>query len=202
MSYLATARGPAAEAFLQQAAERHGSLLNLHVVLSHLPEMAQHFEAMTADLKARMGLRRYELVTLAAALELKSSYCALAHGAILLRDGMAASDLAAIARDGSAPGLDAAERALMAYARAIVRDAAAIPEARIAELRAAGLDDGAIAEAAAAAALRCFFSKLLDGLGAAPDAALAHLPPPLPALLACGRAIAAPERGGASVGRE
>ena len=57
-------------------------------------------------------------------------------------------------------------------------------------LRSLGLSDTDILDVVLAAAVRCFFSKALDALGAEPDAKYAELDPDLRDALAVGRAIA------------
>ncbi len=171
------------------ARQAHGRVLNLHRAFAHLPSFVLHFEAMTAELKATMDTRRYELVTLAAALALRSSYCALAHASVLLRDGMEADELARIAGDRQQAHLSDVERQLMAYAEDIVWDAAAVDGDRVNDLRQLGLSDKEISEAAAAAALRCYFSKYLDAVGTEADADFAAMSPLLRHLLVRGRAI-------------
>lgn len=183
------AAGPAAELYAE-ARRAHGRVLNLHRAFAHLPSFARHFEAMTGELKSRMGLRRYELVTIAAALALRSSYCALAHASVLMREGVDADELTRIAADRGQAQLTPAEREMMAYAEEIVRDASAVSAARVDRLRALGLSDAEISEIAAAAALRCFFSKYLDAVGVAPDARFAALPEALKAALVRGRPVA------------
>jgi uncharacterized peroxidase-related enzyme len=172
------------------ARQAHGRVLNLHRAFAHLPSFAPHFDAMTKELKARMGIRRYELVTLAAALALRSSYCALAHASVLMRDGLDADEIERIAGDRGQADLTPAEREMMTYAEEIVRDAAGVDRTRIERLRGHGLSDAEISEIAATAALRCYFSKYLDAVGTEPDADFASLPPRLRETLVKGRGIA------------
>jgi hypothetical protein len=47
------------------------------------PEVAAAWLQLNGAIKAEMDPRRYELVTLAAAKQLRSTYCCLAHGQIL-----------------------------------------------------------------------------------------------------------------------
>jgi AhpD family alkylhydroperoxidase len=136
-----------------------------------------------------MDPRRYELATLAAARTLGSSYCMLAHGKVLLGQGVSETDLIGIAAGVAGAPLTETERAIMDYAATVARDAGAVGPEIIAGLRALGLSDSEIFDVAAAAAARCFFSKLLDALGALPDAAYGELPPDLRAALAIGRPI-------------
>src|SRR5690348_13263483 len=133
-----------------------------------------------------MDLRRYELATLAAAQRLRSSYCSLAHGMVLIEKFDA--PVVDILRDRS--GLDDVDRAVMALAERVVDDATSIGEADVQPLRDLGLTEAEIMDVILAAAARCFFSKALDGLGVLPDAELAELEPELLDVLVVGRPIA------------
>jgi hypothetical protein len=61
----------------------------------------------------------------------------------------------------------------------------------LAELRELGVDDGEILDVVLAAAARCFFSSVLDAVGAEPDAAYGALDPAVRDALTVGRPIAA-----------
>jgi hypothetical protein len=89
-----------------------------------------------------------------------------------------------------------ADLAMMAFAEKLARDASAITEADVRALREHGFTDPEVFDIAATAAARCFFSKLLDALGAEPDAAYDGLDDSLKQRLTPGRAIsqAAPEQ--------
>ena len=56
---------------------------NLEQAFALRPEVYAAWQQLNGAIKAGMDLRRYELVTLAAARRLRSSYCALAHGSVL-----------------------------------------------------------------------------------------------------------------------
>ena len=58
-------------------------------------------------------------------------------------------------------------------------------------LRGLGLSDAEIFDVVAAAAMRCFFTKIVDGLGFQPDAAYAELDESLREALVVGRPIEA-----------
>src|SRR5665647_2731605 len=58
------------------------------------------------------------------------------------------------------------------------------------ELRELGLDDAEVLDVVLAAAARCFFSTVLDAVGAQPDAAYAGLDPRVRDALTVGRPIA------------
>jgi alkylhydroperoxidase family enzyme len=80
----------------------------------------------------------------------------------------------------------------MELADKVADDAASVTETDIERLRSFGLTDPEIFDVVAAAAARCFFSKVLDGLGVEPDARYADLDPDLRGALTVGRSIAAP----------
>jgi uncharacterized peroxidase-related enzyme len=152
------------------------------------PEVYAAWTELNGAIKAGMDLRRYELATLAAARRLRSSYCALGHGSVLVeRFG---EPVAEIVRDPVAAGLDEVDVAVMQFAERVVEDAAAIGEADLSRLRELGLTDAEILDVALAAAARCFFSKTLDALCVQPDASYRALDPELLSALVVGRPIA------------
>jgi uncharacterized peroxidase-related enzyme len=143
---------------------------------------------LNTAIKANMDLRRYELVTLAAARRLRSSYCALQHGRVLIEQFDAA--VRQIALDRNSAGLDDVDVAVMDLAEKVVEDAASIEDADLQPLRDLGLSQPEIMDVVLAAAARCFFSKTLDGLGVRPDASLAELDEAVREVLVVGRPIA------------
>jgi uncharacterized peroxidase-related enzyme len=152
------------------------------------PDVLEAWERLNGAIKANMDLRRYELATLAAARRLRSSYCALAHGKLLVeRFG---EPVVAIARDRTSAGLDAVDLAVMDFAERVVTDATSIGEADLQRLRDLGLDDADIMDVVLAAAARCFYSKTLDALGVRADASFRELDPDLQEVLVVGRPIA------------
>jgi uncharacterized peroxidase-related enzyme len=154
-----------------------GEVPNYTRACSHRPAVYRAWRELIGSINGGMDPRRYELVTLAAARRLGSSYCALAHGSILL-DGMVdAEQLTAIAQDHHVAGLDAVDIAVMDLADKVAADATAVTQADIDRLREHGLSDAEIFDVVAAAAARCFFSKTLDALGVQPDARFAGLEP-------------------------
>jgi hypothetical protein len=68
-------------------------------------------------------------------------------------------------------------------------------EADLGELRDLGLDDGEILDVVLAAAARCFFSTVLDAVGAVPDAVYLELDPQLRETLTVGRPMEEPVTG-------
>lgn len=182
--------GDATAAMYVSAEESYGYLPNMYRIFGHRPEVMEKWGALLASIRGHMSLRRYELVTLAAARELKSSYCMLAHGSVLLREGFSDTQLADTATDGSHAPLDEAEREMMRFAAKVVRDATSITREDVGRLKAQGFSDAEIFDITAAAAVRCFFSKTLDALGAEPDAAYRErMPANLVQTLTVGRQI-------------
>jgi uncharacterized peroxidase-related enzyme len=161
---------------------------NIERAFSERPEiLAAWFELNTA-VKARMDLRRYELATLAAARRLRSSYCCLAHGSVLVE--RFDDPVLEIARDHHDANLSELDVAIMDFAERIVDDATSIEEADRQRLRDLGLSDNDVTDVVLAASVRCFFSKALDALGALPDASYRELAPELREVLVVGRPIA------------
>ena len=145
-----------------------GFLPNLTRAYSHRPGVYAAWRGLNGAIKANMGERRYEIATLAAARRLRSSYCSLAHGRILARH-MPASAVSDIALGRPSDGLDDVDRAVIDLADRVAADATTVTQADIDRLRGLGLSDTEILDVVLAAAARCFFSKVLDGLGVAPD---------------------------------
>jgi uncharacterized peroxidase-related enzyme len=168
--------------------------------LGYVPNFARLFAQRPGVFKAWLQLkdaisgemdpRRYELATLAAARELRSSYCALAHGKVLADRFIDAKTVQALAGDHTDAGLDEVEVAVMDLAAKVAGDTTAITESDVRRLRDLGLSDGEIFDVVLAAAARCFFSKAVDALGIQPDAEFSELEPGLREALTVGRPIA------------
>jgi AhpD family alkylhydroperoxidase len=144
---------------------------------------------LLGSIKEKMDPRRYELVSLAAARRLRSSYCALAHGSVLLDQFLERDQLVAIMADHHAAGLDDVDVAVMDLADKVAGDATSVTQTDLDRLRSLGLSEGETVEIVTAAAVRSFFSKSLDGLVAYPDAKYAALEPELREALTVGRPI-------------
>src|SRR4051812_17129714 len=195
MTYIDTvsegeATGATAEVYANDR-EVYGVLPNFTRGLSSRPEVYAAWRQLNGAIKAGMDLRRYELATMAAARRLRSSYCALAHGSVLVDKFLAPDELRALMADHRAAGLDDVDVAIMDLAEKVAGDATSVTETDIEALRTLGLTDAEIADVVLAAAARCFFSKTLDALGIEPDARYAQLEPDLREALTVGRAIAA-----------
>jgi len=185
----AEATGPARR-FFDEDVSKDGYVWNLTRVLAQRPEVLAAWRGLIGSIRGNMDLRRYELVTLAAARALRASYCMLAHGSILTAKFFDADRVAAMARDPSTAGLSPAEVAMMDFAAKVARQADAVSQADVDRLRGLGFSDLEVLDIALAAAARAFFTKVLDGLGVQPDAAYEKLELALRQALTIGRPIA------------
>jgi uncharacterized peroxidase-related enzyme len=169
-----------------------GHLPNMTRAFSLRPEVYAAWRQLNGAIKANMDLRRYELATVGAARRLRSSYCCLAHGTVLLDKFLSPEGVRAVVGDHDAAELDAVDAAIVDLADKVALDATSVTEADIDRLRSLGLSDTEVLDVVLAAAVRCFFSKALDGLGAQPDATYGQLDPELRDVLTVGRSIAEP----------
>lgn len=160
----------AAEAIFDADISEMGFVMNVSRLWAHRPEaMAALFELMHLVTSARpfTGRERAILIT-ACASAFGDSYCSLAWGTKLA--GLAGPQVAAGILRGKDDGLTAAERAMAAWARRIVRDPNGTSAADVAELRLAGFSDSDIFAMTVFVALRVAFSTVNDALGVRPDA--------------------------------
>ncbi|MFL4476450.1 carboxymuconolactone decarboxylase family protein [Paeniglutamicibacter sp. MACA_103] len=132
-------------------------------VLAMNPEAFEAWKTLQSAIAGSMGMRRYELVTLAAALGLGSRHCRLAHGNKALKF-FDEQQLLRIARDYRDAGLDEAEVAMMDFAVKLSTDSAAMVEADSRRLRDMGFSDREIVDITLAAAARNYLSRILQAL--------------------------------------
>jgi len=103
MAYIQTI--PAGEAQDKLRDQYDADLKNLGYVPNHAqvfslrPDVLETWRAFQGSIRKNLRLRRYELVTLAAAQTLNCRYCLLAHGAILNKNGVSMDQLRAILTD-------------------------------------------------------------------------------------------------------
>lgn len=134
------------------------------------PEAHEAFETLIRAVMPSIGLRTYELATLAAARAIGSEHCLLAHGRKSLRAGVLdEAQLEQVARDYTAAGLADADVAVMAYAEKLSTDAAAMTDDDTRRLRDAGFTDRQIVDITLAAALRNYLSRALLALAVPVD---------------------------------
>jgi alkylhydroperoxidase family enzyme len=119
---------------------------------------------------AGLDVRQRALLVTTTAATMGDAYCAIAFGTKL---ASAAGEAAAVrALTGDDTGLDVADRALVRWARRVVRDPSGTGAEDVRELRTAGFDDRQVMAITLFVALRQAFSTVNDALGAEPDASL------------------------------
>lgn len=184
----------AVQAMYRRVQQRIGYVPNWAKAFSLRPEVMDGWSALLEPIRSAMTVRRFELVTFAAARAVGSSYCALAHGSVLAAKVLGPEGAAAVALGEADGPIAPAERAVMAFAAKVAARSETVTSEDIDELRSHGLDDREIFDVAAAAAARCFFARLLDALGAEADPSFRSLRPELRDALVVGRPISsAPE---------
>lgn len=192
MSFIETIPPAAAEGALRDMYRRQqstwGYVPNYAKVFCYRPEVMARWGRLLAEIKRPMAKRCFELVTFTAALELRHSACALAHGRAL-GEFFSEEQILAIAAGRLAGVLSEAEQAVVEFARQIARDASAVSAAQITSLERHGYTGAEIFDIAATAAGRAFFTKLLDALGVLPDASFLACEAAFRRTLTVGRAI-------------
>ena len=196
MSYIETispddAEGAVLEMYEHQ--QKHwGYVPNYAKSFSRRPEVMARWGQLLAEIRRPLDSRTFELVTFAAAHELRNTSCSLAHGKALT-PFFSNKQICAIAENGDLDFLTEAEREMVRFSRKVARDAAAIDAADVQRLKDNGIDDVAIFDIAATAAGRAFFTKILDAVGSLPDAAFSSIDKDLRVPLTVGRAISSTE---------
>ena len=161
---------------------------NFERAFADRPDVLAAWVQLNTAIKANMDRRRYELATLASARRLRSSYCSLMHGRVLLEEY--GEPVREIALDRRSAGLDEVDVAVMDLAEKVVDDASTIDDRDLEPLRRLGLSEADITDVVLAAAARCFFAKTIDALGVLPDASLSELDAGVREVLVVGRPIA------------
>lgn len=184
-----------AEAMFARQQAHFGYVPNYAKVFGDRPDIMNLWADLLAGIRRHVDPRRFELVTFAAALELGNSYCALAHGKVLQDRFLTREQMGALAA-GDASSLPEAEVAMMDLARKVVSDSSSVTRRDVDRLRDHGLRDEEIFDVVAVAAARSFFARLVDALGALPDASYLELDEDLRERLTVGRPISSqpPER--------
>src|SRR3954464_3529815 len=115
-----------------------GGGTNFERVFASRPEVYSAWRQLVMAIQADMDPRRYELATMAAARRMRSSYCMLAHGSVLLEQWMAPEELRAVVTDHHSAGLDEADVAIMDLAEKVADDATSVTQADVDRLRELG----------------------------------------------------------------
>jgi uncharacterized peroxidase-related enzyme len=178
-----------ARAMYARQQERYGYVPNYAKVFCDRPDVMNLWADLLSGIRRNVDSRRFELVTLAAALELGSSYCSLAHAKVLGEKFLSEEELRSIAA-GDTSTLSETEVVTMALARKVVADSSSVTRKDVDALRENGLSEDEIFDVVAVAAARAFFAKLVDALGTQPDSVFLQMQSGLRELLTVGRPIA------------
>jgi uncharacterized peroxidase-related enzyme len=157
------------ERYLAQQERSWGYLPNYAAAYVSRPAVARGWAVLNGAVREHMDPRRYEIATIGAARALRSTYCTSAHAKFLRDDCGDERAMVAIATGQADEALDEVDRAVLAFAGKVARDAASITEADVDALRRVGLTDDEIGDVVFAAAARCFFATVADAFGAEPD---------------------------------
>ena len=190
MGFLQDGEGRGARALYDRERAPDGSVPHSVQAFGLRPEAYEAWERLKAVVCAP-DLRRYELATIGAAVARRSTYCSLAHGALLAERFLTAEVVRDLADDPDRAAVSEQERAVVAFAAKVATAADRVEAADVQRLRDLGLDDRAVLDVVLAAAARCFFSTVLDATGTLADASFARLEPPeLREALTVGRPVA------------
>lgn len=181
------ARGDVREMYARQQS-KYGYVPNYAKVFCYRPEIMKLWAELLKGIRSHLEPRRFELVTVAAALAIRSSYCSLAHGQALTAF-YTADEVRNIVDESDGGPLTEAEKVMMKFARKLARDASTVTAGDTEALKEHGFSDAEIFDIAAAASARMFFAQLCEGLGATPDIAYRGLDEPLRKALTVGRLI-------------
>ncbi len=159
--------GDAAELYAEDQ-EAFGYVPSHTRVMANNPAAYRAFENLIRASRRTLDLRRYELVTLAAAGALRSQACRLAHGNKSL-SLFSEDELARIARDYRDAGLSEVEVGMMEFAEKLSGDSSTMTDADTLRLRELGLSDDEIVDVTIAASARNFYSRALHALAVPVD---------------------------------
>jgi uncharacterized peroxidase-related enzyme len=176
-------------AMLERTEQALGYVPNYTKLFAHRPEAFAAWRNLIGVVAGAMDERRYELATVAAARRLRSSYCSLAHGKILAEKFHTPDQVVGIYTGDAQEVIDETDRAVMALADKVAKDATSVTEEDIENLRSLGLSDTDVFDVILAAAVRCFFSKVLDASGTLPDIVYSNLDPALQEAMTVGRPV-------------
>jgi len=178
-----------ARAMLERQQKSWGFVPNYAKVFSDRADVMDLWADLLAGIRRHIDSRRFELATFAAARELGSSYCVLAHGKVLMERLLTAEEMRSLV-EGDLEAFSEGEVAVIELARKVIADASSVTREDVDRLRRAGCGENEIFDVVAAAAARSFFAKMADALGAEPDSSFMELDAAMRERLTVGRPIA------------
>ena len=102
---------------------QQGYVANYTRAFSVRPDVEKGWLALKDAITSGMDRRLYELATVAAATAIRSSYCSLVHGRILATSYYSPGTVVSIAAEDTDDSLDAADTAVVRFARKVAREA-------------------------------------------------------------------------------
>ena len=181
---------PEAQRLFDLDVEGVGYVTNVSRLWAYMPTTLEALSDLMSKVTqvGSLTLRQRAVLVTAAASTVGDSYCSLAWGKKLAAE--LGSEVAAAVIRGADDGLDAEERALAQWARAVATDPNAIEARDLQDLREAGFDEEQIFAVTTFVALRLAFSTINDALGAAPDSELGmSTPAPVLSAVTFGRPL-------------
>ncbi len=192
MSFIETTPLEDAEGAVLEMYERQqgawGYVPNYAKSFSHRPEVMARWGQLLAELRRPLDTRTFELITFAAAHEMRHTSCSLAHGK-QLTEFFSNEEIRAIASQQHMDFLTTAEQEMLKFARKVAKDAVTVDAADVQRLKEHGFGDAEVFDIAATAAGRAFFTKVLDAVGSLPDAGFLSIDEDLRQPLTVGRPI-------------
>ena len=163
---------PEAHRLFDQDVEGVGYVTNVSRLWAYMPTTLDGLSDLMSQMTqaGSLTLRQRAVLVTTAASTLGDSYCSLVWGKKLAAE--LGPEVAAAVILGADDDLDAEERALAHWARAVATDPNAIEARDVQGLRDAGFDEAQIFAITAFVALRLAFSTINDALGAHPDSEL------------------------------
>jgi uncharacterized peroxidase-related enzyme len=162
------ADGDVADYYASQRAA-WGFLPNYARAFSSRPDVARTWGALSATIRDGMDRRLFEIATIAAARARRSTYCTAAHSKFLRDVCDDEPTMRAICQHPDGSTLESRDRAAYELAAAVADDASSVTQSQVDQALARGLSEKDVADVVFAAAARCFFTAVLDGLGAQLD---------------------------------
>lgn len=133
------------------------------------PDIARAWGALSVAVRDGMDRRLFEIATIGAARARRSTYCTAAHSKFLRDVCDDEATMLAICDDPDGSTLEPRDRAAYELAAAVAGDASSVTQPQVDRALASGLSERDVADVVFAAAARCFFTAVLDGLGAQLD---------------------------------
>ena len=174
------------QAMYERQQVAYGYVPNYAKVFSHRPEVLARWGRLLAEIRRPMDDRLFELATFAAAVELKSSACSMAHGQ-KLAEMIGEESVQTLASRSCPEEMTEAEKTMLYFARKVANDASTVEAADLEALKSAGYTDAQIFDIATTVAGRAFLTKLLDALGVELDANVRDLDDEFRSALTVGR---------------